>query len=57
MEGGAIEVNGQGTCLTTDSCILNPNRNGGIRRERMEEFLKNFLATSKNYLVEWKLRR
>ncbi len=47
LEGGAIEVNGQGTCLTTDSCILNPNRNGGIRRERMEEFLKNFLATSK----------
>jgi len=47
LEGGAIEVNGRGTCLTTDSCILNPNRNGGIRRERMEEFLKNYLATSK----------
>ena len=47
LERGAIEVNGRGTCLTTDSCILNPNRNGGIRRERMEEFLKNYLATSK----------
>ena len=47
LEGGAIEVNGRGTCLTTDSCILNPNRNGGIRRERMEEFLKNYLGTSK----------
>jgi agmatine deiminase len=47
LEGGAIEVNGVGTCLTTDSCILNPNRNGGIRRERMEEFLNNFLGTSK----------
>lgn len=47
LEGGAIEVNGRGTCLTTDSCVLNPNRNGGIRRERMEEFLKNYLGTTK----------
>jgi agmatine deiminase len=47
LEGGAIEVNGLGTCLTTDSCLLNPNRNGGIRRERMEEFLKNYLGASK----------
>ncbi len=47
LEGGAIEVNGRGTCLTTDSCILNPNRNGGIRRERMEKFLKNYLGTPK----------
>lgn len=47
LEGGAIEVNGLGTCLTTDSCILNLNRNGGIRRERMEEYLNNYLGTSK----------
>jgi agmatine deiminase len=47
LEGGAIEVNGCGTCLTTDSCVLNPNRNDGIRRERMEEFLKNYLGASK----------
>ena len=47
LEGGAIEVNGLGTCLTTDSCVLNPNRNDGIRRERMEEFLKNYLGVSK----------
>ncbi len=47
LEGGAIEVNGRGTCLTTDSCILNPNRNNGIRRERMEEFLTNYLGVSK----------
>jgi agmatine deiminase len=47
LEGGAIDVNGLGTCLTTDSCILNPNRNGGIRRERMEEYLNNYLGTSK----------
>jgi len=47
LEGGAIEVNGHGTCLTTDSCVLNPNRNGGLRRERMEEYLKSFLGVSK----------
>ncbi len=47
LEGGAIDVNGCGTCLTTDSCILNPNRNDGIRREHMEEFLKNYLGVSK----------
>jgi agmatine deiminase len=47
LEGGAIEVNGLGTCLTTNSCILNPNRNGGIRRERMEEYLNNYLGASK----------
>lgn len=47
LEGGAIEVNGQGTCLTTDSCILNPNRNGGIRRERMEEYLHTYLGATK----------
>lgn len=47
LEGGAIEVNGRGTCLTTDSCVLNPNRNGGIRREKMEEYLKNYLGVSK----------
>jgi agmatine deiminase len=47
LEGGAIEVNGLGTCLTTDSCVLNPNRNDGIRRERMEDFLRNYLGASK----------
>ena len=47
LEGGAIEVNGLGTCLTTDSCILNPNRNGGIRREQMEKYLNNYLGASK----------
>jgi agmatine deiminase len=47
LEGGAIEVNGRGTCLTTDSCILNPNRNGGIRREKMEEFLRKYIGASK----------
>ncbi len=47
LEGGAIDVNGMGTCLTTESCILNPNRNDGINREEMGNILKDHLGISK----------
>ncbi len=47
LEGGAIEVNGLGTCMTTDSCVLNPNRNSGIRREHIEKFFNDFMGISK----------
>jgi agmatine deiminase len=47
LEGGAIEVNGAGTCVTTKSCILNPNRNNGISSEDMETVLKDYLGISK----------
>jgi agmatine deiminase len=47
LEGGAIEVNGVGTCITTESCILNPNRNNGISREVLERTLKDYLGVSK----------
>ncbi|GJL78122.1 MAG: agmatine deiminase [Nitrospinaceae bacterium] len=44
LEGGAIDVNGRGTCLTTEPCLLNPNRNGGMDKDTMEGFLKNYLG-------------
>ena len=44
LEGGAIEVNGKGTCLTTLNCLLNPNRNGEKSREEMEKYLKDYLG-------------
>ncbi|MDF2717207.1 MAG: agmatine deiminase [Paenibacillus sp.] len=47
MEGGSIHVDGEGTLLTTEECLLNPNRNPDITREQIEEELKKFLNISK----------
>lgn len=41
LEGGGIEVNGRGTLLTTESCLLNPNRNPGMSRDRIEGILRD----------------
>ena len=35
MEGGSIDVNGQGTLLTTEACLLNPNRNPDLTRAQI----------------------
>ena len=47
LEGGAIDVNGLGTCMTTQSCIMNPNRNNKISFEEMKKVLENYLGVSK----------
>ena len=44
LEGGAIHVDGQGTLLTTEECLLNPNRNPGLTREEIEAELRRYLA-------------
>jgi agmatine deiminase len=44
LEGGAIDVNGVGALLTTESCLLNPNRNPNLRREEIEQRLRDFLG-------------
>jgi agmatine deiminase len=46
LEGGAIHVDGQGTCLTTEECLLNPNRNGQASRAEIEDALKRYLGVS-----------
>jgi agmatine deiminase len=46
LEGGAIHVDGQGTCLTTEECLLNPNRNPHLTREDLEENLRRYLGVS-----------
>jgi agmatine deiminase len=44
MEGGSIEVNGQGTLLTTEACLLNSNRNPQLTKTQIEAFLCDFLG-------------
>jgi agmatine deiminase len=46
LEGGSIEVNGAGTCLTTEQCLLNKNRNPQLSRAKIEQFLKDYLGVS-----------
>jgi agmatine deiminase len=47
MEGGAIEVNGAGCVLTTEQCLLNPNRNPQLSRAEIEDYLKQYLGVSR----------
>ena len=44
MEGGAIDVNGLGTVLTTEECLLNPNRNPDLKRADIERYLTDYCA-------------
>jgi agmatine deiminase len=37
LEGGSIDVNGAGALLTTESCLLNPNRNPQLSRAQIEQ--------------------
>jgi len=47
MEGGAIHVDGEGTCLTTEECLLNPNRNPHLSRDEIETQLRRYLGVSR----------
>ena len=44
LEGGAIDGDGSGTVLTTEQCLLNPNRNPGLDRKQIEERLREDLG-------------
>lgn len=44
LEGGSIEVNGRGLLVTTESCLLNENRNPQLSRSEIEERLRSFLG-------------
>ncbi|MCU0622122.1 MAG: agmatine deiminase family protein [Gemmatimonadales bacterium] len=44
MEGGSLDVNGRGTLLTTESCLLNPNRNPHLARADIERYLRDYLG-------------
>jgi agmatine deiminase len=47
LEGGSIHVDGEGTVLTTEECLLNPNRNPGLSREQIEQALCAYLGAEK----------
>ena len=47
LEGGSIDVNGAGTLLTTEQCLLNPNRNPALSRAELERRLRDFLGVRK----------
>lgn len=44
LEGGSIDVNGCGTLLTTESCLLNPNRNPQLSRVQIEGYLRDYFG-------------
>ena len=46
IEGGAIHVDGEGTVLVTEACLLDENRNPGASRQEMERVLKDYLGAS-----------
>jgi agmatine deiminase len=47
LEGGSIHVDGEGTVLTTEECLLNENRNPGLSREQIERALCDYLGATK----------
>jgi len=44
LEGGSFFVDGEGTVLTTEQCLLNPNRNPSMSREQIEQGLRDYLG-------------
>ncbi|MEO6725035.1 MAG: agmatine deiminase family protein [Blastocatellia bacterium] len=46
MEGGSIDVNGRGTLITTEACLLNPNRNPHLNQAQIEQYLKDYLGVT-----------
>ncbi len=46
LEGGSIDVNGTGALLTSESCLLNKNRNPNLSRDEIEQRLRDYLGVS-----------
>jgi agmatine deiminase len=46
LEGGAIHVDGEGTLLTTEECLLNPNRNPHLDKGQIEILLHEYLGVT-----------
>jgi agmatine deiminase len=46
LEGGSFFVDGEGTLLTTEQCLLNPNRNPTLSKSQIEELLGEYLGVT-----------
>ncbi len=44
LEGGSVDIDGSGTCLTTTQCLLNKNRNPQLSKEEIAGYLRNYLG-------------
>jgi agmatine deiminase len=47
LEGGSIHVDGEGTVITTEECLLSPGRNPSMSRDEIEEGLRDYLGVDK----------
>jgi agmatine deiminase len=47
LEGGSIHVDGQGTVITTEECLLSPGRNPQLSRAEIEHYLRDYLNVEK----------
>jgi agmatine deiminase len=47
LEGGAIHTDGEGTLLTTENVVLNPNRNPGLSKKEADEIFRTHLGVEK----------
>jgi len=52
MEGGSLEINGRGVCLTTRSCLLEPNRNPELSAAQIEQLLRDYLGITQLVWLE-----
>jgi agmatine deiminase len=52
LEGGAIHTDGRGTLLTTESVVLDPNRNPGLTARKAEEIFRTFLGVEQVIWLE-----
>lgn len=52
LEGGSIDVDGEGTLMTTSNCLLSPNRNGASSKEEIETVLKDAFGCTRVLWVD-----
>jgi agmatine deiminase len=53
LEGGSLTVDGEGTLITTEQCLLNPNRNPDLSRDEIEAELRRTLGVEKVIWLPW----